>query len=230
MGKIKLDAHASVVVAHCIESGKLVFNVYDDGYPVTAYRGSANNIGGNPEAGDKDPENVLIREACEEFDPNHAEEKQHVGKVVWASEQDIRIIRNGLLARLEPMQDFLATQQGIIEGGNKPYTAIYSAFYTAVSPEVIELVEKNIRDGRNIPTEGLVGVFTLEQLANHKRGEFSTAHLTAQILNWKFQTGIPSPKQLVSEPIGLPRRAFSYYLPDFEYSNEGLRKATEARD
>lgn len=228
MEKITLDAHPSVIVAHCWEEEKFLFNVYDNGYPRAAYRGSANNIGGNPEAFDVSPQSVLINEISEEFDPNHPEEKKYVGKVEWASKEDILRIRNELLGTFNYFRDFLVGQQEVIEGGNKPYTAIYSAFYAPVSSIVIEIAERNIRDGKNIPTEGNIGVYTLEELAHHPRGEFSTAHVTAHILNWRFDCKIPHPKQITAEALGRPRGRFSDYLKDFEYNQENLRKAAAA--
>ncbi len=226
MPKQKLDAHPSVVVVR--EFNEFLFSVYDQGYPRKAYRLSANNMGGNPEPYDVSPERTLIKEIAEEFDPNHPVEKTFVGKVDWASDEDIRFIRNGLFSGLRPLQDFFVQQKEPIEGGNKPYTAIYSAFYSEVPFFIIEKVRENLRNGKNIPTEGLVGVFTLEDLANSPRGEFSTAHITAHILNWKYGSKIPHPKQLTAEPIGLPRKSYKDYLSDFEYDNENLKKASTA--
>jgi hypothetical protein len=226
MSQQKLDAHPSIVVVRSLN--EFLFSVYDEGYPRRAYRLSANNIGGNPEPYSVSPENVLITEISEEFDPNHPIEKAHIGKVDWASEEDIRFIRSGLLSRITPLQDFFVQQREVIEGGNKPYTAIYSAFYSEVPLFIIENVKENLKNGKNIPTEGLVGVYTLRQLEDHPRGEFSTAHITAPILNWKFGSKIPHPKQLTAEPIGLPRRSFKDYLSDFEYDNENLKKASTA--
>jgi len=226
MAKLILDAHPSVVVVKSLD--KYLFAVYDEGYPRKAYRLSANNIGGNPESYDVSPERLLIKEISEEFDPNHPVEKAHVGKVDWASQDDIRFIRNGLLGHIVPLQDFFVNQPEIIEGGNKPYTAVYSTFYSEVPFFVIQRVLKNLSTGKNIPTEGLTDVFTLRELESSPRGEFSTAHITAHILNWKFGSNIPHPRQLTAEPIGLPRKTYKDYLSDFEYNNENLKKASVA--
>ena len=150
--KITLDAHPSVVIAYSEEVDKLLMCVYDKGYNKPAYRGSANNIGGNPESWSISPENVLLAEIAEEFDPKHPEEKKHVGEVSWAYDQDIRFIRSALLSAVEPFQDFLV-EAGEIPGGNNPYKAIYSTFFSSISGEVIERVEKNIKDGKNLTTE-----------------------------------------------------------------------------
>jgi len=110
MAKEKLDAHPSGAICCCRKAEKFLFSVYDQGYPKKAYRMSANMIGGNPEPGDISPEIVLIKEISEKLDPNHASEKKFVGKVKWASEADIRLIRNGLLGGIQPMQDFFIRQ------------------------------------------------------------------------------------------------------------------------
>ncbi len=225
-----LDAHPSVVVAHCEDLGKLLFSVYDESYPKKAYRLSANNIGGNPEPYNTSPEQVLIHEITEEFDPNHPEEKKFVGKVDWASKEDIRFIRNGLLGKIDPLFDFFVMQEGEILGGNNPYSAVYSAFHAPISGEIIECVEKNLRDKKNIPTEGLVGIYTLDELTNSSKGEFSTAHITAHILNWLLDSKIPHPRQLSANPLGMPRRSFKDYTPDFIYSEEKLAKASRAEN
>jgi hypothetical protein len=226
MDKRKLDAHPSVVVVRSLDD--FIFSIYDEGYPRQAYRLSANNIGGNPEPYSVSPERTLIQEIAEEFDPNHPVEKAFIGKVEWASDRDIRFIRNGLLAEIKPLQDFFVQQKEPIEGGNKPYTAIYSAFYAEIPFFITENVKENLRNGKNIPTEGLIGVYTLRQLENHSKGEFSTAHITAHILNWKYDSKILHPKQLTAEPIGLPRKSYKDYLFDFEYDNENLKKASTA--
>jgi len=231
MSKEKLDSHPSVVVVHCVDSGKFLFNIYSEGYPRKVYVLSANNIGGNPGPEDKTPEGTLIRETCEEFDPTHKEENRFdkVRKVVWASDDDIRLVRNAILGGMRPLQDFMTRQTGIIAGGNNPYQAVCSVFYAPVSGEVIECVERNIRESRNIITEGFVEVYTLDELANHARGEFSTAHMTAHVLNWRFGSRIPHPKQISAEPIGMVRRSYDDYLADFEYDSEALVRASEAK-
>ena len=228
----KIDAHPSVIIAYCRALGKLLFSVYDAGYPKKAYCGSANNIGGNPEATDVGPESLLIREIAEEFNPNHPDKKQHVGEVKWANAADIRRIRNGLLGDIRPSQDFFVRQEGIIEGGNKPYTCLYSVFCALLPIEVIEIAERNIAEGKHLMTEGNAGVFTLEQLTNSPRGEFSTAHATPHSLNHVFEGAkIPHPKQITAEPIGLPKRTYADYVAaGFEYSAEKLREASEAKD
>jgi len=227
--KIILDAHPSVVIAYSEEAKKLLMSIYDEGYPIPVYRGSANNIGGNPEPWSISPENVLLEEIAEEFDPNHPEEKKHVGKVPWASSLDIRFIQNALLGAVSPFQDFYV-EVGKISGGHNPHKAIFSTFFSLISGEVIERAERNIKEDKHLTTEGLAGVFTLDELIHSPRREFSTAHATAPILNYRFESKIPYPKEIVARPIGPTRRSFSDYLPDYSYNNENLRKASKAEE
>lgn len=230
MTKKLLDAHPSVLVAYSPEAKKFLMGVYDQTYPKIAYRGSANNLGGNPEESDSSPEQVLLKEIFEEFNPAHLNEKKHLGKVEWALDSDIRLVRNSLLGNIEPYQDFLVIA-GEIPGGQKPYTAIYSAFYNEISGRAIEIAEKNIRENRHLTTEGVVGVFTLEDLCSSDKKEFSTAHAAAPIINYKFNgANIPYPSALTAEPIGQTKKFFKDYLTDFEYNSEKLKKAARAQD
>jgi len=224
----RLDAHPSVVVVHCKELGEFLFNIYDEGYPKAAYRLSANNPGGNPEQNSVSPEGTLITEICEELDPNHGKVR-FKENACWASDEEIRAIRNSILGKVEPYKDFLVRQTEIIPGGNSPHTAVYSTFYSVVPGEIIECVQRNIGEKKEMTTEGFLGVFSLEELTAHERGEFSTAHATAPILNYMFGSRIPHPKQIVAEPIGRIRRAYKDYLSDFEYNNKRMIDAAQAK-
>lgn len=224
-----LDAHPSVLIAYSSETQKFLFSVYDEGYPRKVYRNSANFIGGNPESEDKCPEDTLIKEIASEINPNHNLEKIFIGKVEWTDESEIRFIRNSLF-QFYPLQDFLAKQPEVMEGGNKPYQAIYSIFYSEIPRKTIEIVEKNITNKKEIVCEGKLGIFNLEQLANSPRGEYSTAHITAHVLNWKYGSQIPQTKQISAEAIGLPRKSYKEYLKDFDYNRERLVLATLAKN
>jgi hypothetical protein len=244
--KETLDCHPSVVVAHSPETQSFLFSVYDETYPKKAYRGAANNIGGNPEPFDfatdpltrvscGSPSALLIREIYEELDPyaqgpNNDNPNRLGQKVNWASPKDIVAIRDSLVKGLQPMQDFMVRQPKAIPGAKAPYQGIYAVFYTELSGGVIEKAERAVRDKKVLITEGLTGVFTLEELANSERGEFAAAHITAHILNWKFGSTIPHPNGISAEPMGQPRERYSDYFADFNYSNEKLKRASNAED
>jgi len=228
MAKPTLDAHPSVTIAHCPENGKLLMAVYDAGYKQVSYRFSANNIGGNPSPEDGSPINVLFKEINEEYNPNHGEKTQFGETVLWAPREDISLIRDRLIDRVVPYQDFLVNAvQFPNDNTTATYTAIFSAFYSEISEEAIETAESNLRRVRRLSPEGLTGVFTLDELANDlMKGNLSTAHATPPILNHFFNTNIiPYPSELKAEPIGQVRDAFRDYLSDFSY-NEKIARAT----
>jgi hypothetical protein len=223
--KQTLDAHPSVTIAYS-SKGKLLMAVYDGGYPQVSYRFSANNIGGNPNPGKGElcPIVTLRREIADEFDPNHGEKNKFGQTVSWAEQSDIQYIRDSLLKNLVPHQDFLVkVKQFPFDPTTFTYDAIFSFFLSEVPQDVIEYAERNINNMplnfcRRLSTEGLTGVFTLDQLANDPvKGNLSTAHATAPILNHYFGSRIPYPHELNAEPIGKVRESYQDYLSDFEY-------------
>lgn len=222
MTKRTVEVHPSVTIAYCTEKEKLLMAVYDSGYSQVSYRFSANNIGGNPNPKDGNPRNVLIREIREEYNPEHGEKTNFGEAVLWAQKEDISFVRDSLLKGLKPYKDFFVTAIQLPEDPTtKNYHGIYSTFYSEVPKEAIEIVESNLRKCRRLSSEGLTGVFTLEELAKDQvKGGLSTAHGTALVLNDYFDTKIPYPEQLKAESLGTPRNSFGAYLFDFEYTEK----------
>ncbi len=95
-----------------------------------------------------------------------------------------------------------------------------NSYFLSELPEgVIDVAEANLRRQKCLSPEGLVGVFTLDELVRDSRGKFSTAHITAPALNFCFGVKIPYPEEhLKVTPIGKPRNSYKDYLTDFEYS------------
>ena len=219
MAKRILEAHPCVTIAHNEESGKLLMAVYDEGYPQEPYRLSANNIGGNPSPEDGSPFGTDHREISEEFDPEHPPKVKFGETGIWAPKEDIALIQGALLGNLTPYQDFYvdATEFG---GNTHTYTAVYSVFSSLIDQETMACAERNVREGKRLVTEGLSGVFTLDQLVNSEKGKHSTAHATAPILNEYFGIEIPFPTELKAETIGTPRDSYEAYLADFEYGSK----------
>jgi len=230
MPKEKIDAHASVLITYSLEAEKLFLSQYNAGYPKAIFRGSANLIGGNVSPNDYSPEDVLIRELSEEFNPNHGIEKKFVGEVDWASDSDIRLIRTSLFG-FQPLQDFKIIQPRIGKDGEQDnYDHVFnSVFYAEIPGKTIETIERNIRDGKNITTEGNIGLFTLEELAKSEKGIYSTAWATAPILNYKFGSDIPHSKNFIIEARGIPMRNFKEYFNAFDYNEENVKLAAEAK-
>lgn len=220
--KIELNGHPSVAIAYCEEEKKFLLLVYDKSFDLPAYRGSANVIGGNPKKTDKNPKDTLIREISEEFNPNHPEKHKFRGEVTWADDEDIRLIRNNILGKIEPYHDFYVIEKGILKK-NKLSTAIFSCFYVSVSVETIECVEKNIKAKKTISSEGPLRVFTLNKLENHPKGRNGTAHATAPIINHKFGSNILWPKATIScELIGEVKKSYKDYRDDYIYGKKAF--------
>jgi hypothetical protein len=226
MTKPIIVAQPSLVISYCKEdSTKLLLSVYDAGYRggKGPYPMTPNCIGGNPdiEHDEIGPLQVLEREIAEEFDPDYQREHPETNifnqRVNWASPQNIGFVRDNLLQDLAPWQDFVVNAESFGKG-TQTYQAIYSYFVSELPESVFRVVESNLRRQKAIVTEGLVGVFTLDELVYDSRKELSTAHNTAPALNLFFGVDIPYPTQIQSHPIGVPKDSFADYLVDFEYS------------
>jgi len=230
MPKQTLDAHPALTIAYCSENDKLLLAVYDAGYKrgKGPYPLAANCIGGNPPPGNS-PEEVLIREIKEEYDPdapgpNKENPAAFDEKVAWANPGDIKLVSDALLSGLSRYQDIFVQSTSFGEGTDS-YQAIYSYFQNEIPQNVMECAESNLRRQLRLCSEGLTGVFTLEELANDSRGDLTTAHITAHILNYRFpNANIPQNTNLVTSEIGLPRNSFQDYLPDFDYAPDFATK------
>ena len=228
-----VEFHPSVTIAYCDKgknSGKLLMAVYDSGYRMKAYVGSANPIGGNPSyvGWDINPKDTLVREISEEYNPNfqgpNHDSLVFGQKVDWASPKDIQIIRDSLLNQTNSWQDFYINFSEQIKNGEKlgdpQGTGIYSVFYSLVGDDAIECAEENILKNKTLSNEGNLGVFTLDDLINRELGKFSVAHAAAPILNKYFGVLIPYPEELKIESMQTqPRNSFQDYLEDFKYSD-----------
>jgi hypothetical protein len=214
MEKQVLKYHPSVLIVQKDKTNELLMSVYDDTYPLVAYRNSANLIGGNPSSRDKSPQYVLLRELAEELNIN-PEKREY-----FAPREDIEKIKLSILSGIVPFKDFFF-QVGEIAGGRKQYNAIGSAFYSNINKKIFDIAKKNIDEGKKLTTEGRMGIFNLEKLI--KGGKFSTAHLTAPILREYFKVDMPYPEEIKFTGLSLPKESFEEYFSDFTYE-EGWRR------
>lgn len=227
--------HPSVTIAHCIEGnqrGKLLLAVYDAGYRMKAYIGSANPIGGNPSnvKGDKSTQDTIHREVSEEYNPDFQGPEHNAlvfgQKVDWASPRDIELVRNSLLARIQPWKDFYVRFSQQIKKDDKLGDCagdwLYSVFYSQISSDAVECAQENISRNKTLSNEGFVGIFTLDDLVKSELGEFAVAHAAAPMINlFYFDCNIPYPQDVHVEPLSEPiRKSFRDYLEDFKYSTE----------
>lgn len=221
MAKKQVDYHPSVLIAQVDTTGELLMSGYDGGYPTEVYRGAANLIGGNPSEGDRSPLEVLRRELAEELDPKSAQDPKP--NVQWASEADIALIRDSLLNGMVGFADFYVLAAHLKGDQRIPYNAIFSAFFSLVSQEVIECARDNISTGKRIVSEGTLGVYTLDELAS--RGEHGCAHGTPMILEERFRVKIPRPQGFSAERLRTPiRDSFEEYHAEFDYKPTWVRE------
>ena len=213
MSKI-VDFHPSVLIAYSEKKNKLLTSVYDGGYPHEPFRFSANLMGGNPNKKDASPLEVLCRELAEEINLNGSINEDGSKDKEYAGIKDLELIRKALLTDIKPYADFYFHGFHFRKGPSTEYDAIFSTYFVNLPEDVIECVERNLKDRKKIVSEGLVGTFTLDIL--EKRGEYGTAHATAPILNKRFSTHIPYPEGVRAEMLPLPRNSFKEYLSDPE--------------
>ena len=222
-----VENHASLVIAHNLTKDKFLFSVYDSTYNkgIGPYPLTASIIGGDAEIEEngKSPLEVILREVNEEFDPDfqneHPSTNDYGQRVAWANSGDIRLVKDDLIEGINPLMDFYVQAEHFSEG-TFVYKGIFSYFSTILTEKTFDIINSNLRRQKSLVTEGLVGIFSLSELENDPRGPFSTAHPTAPVLNYLFNTAIPYPEQIKASPIGIPKKSFTDYLNDFTYSKE----------
>ncbi|MEK6882755.1 MAG: NUDIX domain-containing protein [Nanoarchaeota archaeon] len=220
--KRKVDYHPSVIIVQSDKTGKLLLSGYDQGYPQELFRGSTNLIGGNPSPEEESPLQVLQREIFEEIQLSDETLPPYLkGRVTWANKEDINTLSESILIGIQSFADFYISAEHIRKGTAIPYSAIYSAFYSEIPEDVMEMTHENLRLGKQMVTEGTLGVYKLENLAN--RGEYGNAHGTPMILESRFGLYIPRPKSSVAEQIGIPRESFQDYFKEFDYQSTWLK-------
>lgn|SRR3989344_2186749 len=212
--KRRVDYHPSVLIAQSEMGGEFLFSIYDDTYPRAAYRGAANLIGGNPTR-DNSPLETLSREIGEEF---NFEEALKVHKICTSSEE-IDTLRDSLIYKVKPFADFYIRVLKEIPRASKPYSAIYSAYNTTISQKIFEMTRQNLKQGRKMVGEGLLGILGINDL---KSGRI-TAHGTPFILGAYLNLELPHFCDMISENIGTPREKYKDYEDDFEYGRTATR-------
>ena len=217
--------HTSVVIIESQVKKEFLFSVYDNTYPKVLYRGRANLIGGNASAKDSSPYGVLVRELKEEFTILQEEAiddnlidilgknpgPQRVKK--FASRRDISLIKKGIIKNLSPFQDFLAKIPSL--EGSPAFLAIYSVFLSRLPYNIFKCAKENIEKGKGVKCEGYTVIASLDDL---KSGKVLTAWGTSPIIGCYAKTTIPNPEGINAIPLGVPRKLFSDYSMEFEYT------------
>ena len=202
----ELDHHVGVGIIKSEKTQELLLGVYDDTYPDTNWRGRAKLIGGNHEKDDISPRHIFYREVNEEF--SHIKDKESE----FATEEDIKLIRETILLNALPYRDFLVKMPQRI--GKQEHQVIYSVFNSFLTDKILTLIRKNIELEKRIINEGLLRIVSVDELA---KGNLLVAAATGLILGEYFNARIPNPDNATAENIGLPRNSFNDYAKEFSY-------------
>ena len=225
--KIKIHCHAGNLITISQKGDELLLDIYDSTYPLKAYRGRANLIGGVQKKSDRSPKEILEREINEEFS-NKGENynimdsimKEVVGEGPgaprperFAPESDIIRIR-GELINFKPYKDYLV-KMPLIEGKeNKDF--IVSVYSVTISQNIFELAKYNLLHGNSIKNEGLSKIINMHSLI---KGETLTARAAGIFIGDYFNVKLPNPEEVKASPIGVPRRYLKNYSNEFYYAS-----------
>ena len=221
MTKRNVRFHSPLVIP-ISPNGRIFTGRYDSGYPFTRYRDTHNPLGGNPTVAERDsgkgPLDTLIREIREEIDPSAINTEQS-----WADSKDIQTVQEAILKNLAAFQDFYMQVPDLKEQGGRPaHNWIGSLYIAKVSNEIIDIVAENIKNGRRLLTEGYAGVTDINALES---GRDKIAHSSGLILSYAFDRNIPClATGATLKPIGMPRKSFSDYFPEFDYDPKAFRE------
>ena len=235
MKKHLVEFHPSVAVISNPREDRFFMTVYEKGYPQRAYRNKPNTPGGNPSVingvRDYSPLSTLERELNEEINPDHPEELKFGYTELWAPKEDIRLIRDDVLAGIRDKIDYFVNIERIgspEEKMNISGKGIFSVFYSKMSLEAFDCLEYNLNTMRRINTEGYAGTFTIDQLVRASERDpkkISCAHLTPIILNDMFKSIIPHPGNIIVKHTDRVRNSYEDYLNDndLEHRDSWLR-------
>ncbi len=222
--KIPVHNHASVILAYRGE--EIVSNIYDNTYPKEIWRNRINLIGGGQSKGDYSPRYLLKRELEEEFriskevtkkyDKNFKDlvgEGKGAPKVSsFASEKEIKYVKNFLLNNSNPWKDFLISLPPYKDRSS--FNVMFSSYVCPLSEKVMACFRKNILEGKSLVSEGFLKITSLSEL---KSGEVLTAWATGFILEDFFNVNIPNPENVISQKLGAPRKSMNDYFKEYDY-------------
>ena len=203
--------YSSVVIIKAEHASELLCAVYDSTYPLTAYRGRANLLGGNRDAQDAGPEETLLRELREEFSGSAPgqERSRHVEEILgehrppepgaFANEEDIDVLRETIIKRIKPYASFSCRVPSFPGGPRQPYTVTNSVFIAVIPRAVFEMARKNIIAGRGMLNEGHLFIAAFDELA---RGTILTAHDSGVVLSASLGIELPNPEHVSCRELG----------------------------
>lgn len=226
MRRLEVNHHSSVVIIESEKTSEFLFSVYDNTYPMTCFRGAINLIGGNYEAGDKSPLDILCREIKQELstNQNYTDNKEtNLSKVMGMREKPQKIklfadkrviarIREEVISSAIPYKDYLLNFPSF--EGRKQFDALTSVFISVIRQNIFELARKNLAEGKSIKNEGLAVICSIEDII---KGRFFGAWATPCILADYKNVILPNPFGAEAKPIGKPKSSMLGYINEFKH-------------
>ncbi len=238
----KVRNHAAVTLIHPVEHSKdLVFGIYDDAYPVTAFTGHYTPVGGNAN-GHSSPLDTIIRELHEELQDEHISEET-IGAIAnlkdkrsYALNESKKIgenavslnlrraFRDAVIGSLTPLRDYFVNVDGSkINSKDKNRKFIYSFFVAGIDNALFYEIADELGKGLELRNEGLTRVIGESEL---KRGSFRGAWGAAAIVGDILRLDIPEYDWIHVEPLGNIRNSYQDYKKDFSYTIDPELKPT----
>lgn len=215
----QVNHHAAVAIVFSEGSDELLFDRYDDSYPMVDWRGRVNLIGGNLSEADLSPRGIWEREVEEEFCSSPLPEDSAF------SLRDRKSIAEELVTHAKPFRDYVVSIPSLRFFSGKdvhwrqPLVVLHSVFETFLSRECFEKVRHSLKRGKRIKNEGRSAIASLKDLLS---GKVVAASATAPILSdYSGLDGdqlIPNPDGVLLEAVGMPKNKLKEYDSDFEYT------------
>lgn len=222
----RINSHSSCVIVEAEKTAEFLLSRYDETYPIGYFRGSVNLIGGNYKKEDKSPLGILLREINEELSSNQSYINQREMGLknlikgwkppkkikLFASEEDISLIRDEIVSCIEPYKDYLWNFPFIED--KIAFNSLSSVFISKINQDVFELARRNLNGGKNIKNEGIARIYSLDDL---KEGRIQCAWAAPCILSDYKGVAIPNPYNVKIKDKGKPRSSIQDYMNEFEY-------------
>lgn len=215
----QVNHHAAVAIVFSEGFDELLFDRYDDSYPMIDWRGRVNLIGGNLSKADFSPRGIWEREVEEEFCSLGLPEDSAL------SLGDRKAIAENLVTHAKPFRDYVVwipSLRFLSEKGvhwRQPLVVLHSVFETFLSRDCFEIVRDSLKNGKRIKNEGGSAIASLKDLLS---GKVVAASATAPILSdysgLQGKRSLPNPEGVLLEAIGVPKNELKEYGSDFEYT------------
>lgn len=226
-----IQHHAASALVSSKDS--FLFGGYDQTYPLPVFRGTVCVLGGNAR-NDSSPVGTLTRELTEEFQPHLSTETETIGDIIdssqvkfhsptyrdqrrFADRSLISELRETILAKMEPKQDFLVSIRGKEMMKSKDLHYINSLYSVEIPHELFTRVVETLDTGHEVRNEGFTRAVSLEELVTGKvRGAWGNGGLLSFVLKQK----IPEFNFITVKPLDKPLASYKDYKKTYRYGRD----------